>query len=63
MRQGANSAVRFGSYSTLKRLVQDYQGSTTPNLSAASTFGVGGCAGVITVCEAPDELTRSVFQF
>lgn len=50
MRQGANSAVRFGSYSTLKKLVQDYTGSTAANLSAAATFGVGGCAGIITVC-------------
>ncbi|KAL8286618.1 hypothetical protein RQP46_004146 [Phenoliferia psychrophenolica] len=49
MRQGANSAVRFGSYSTLKSLVQDYTGSTAQNLSAAATFGVGGCAGIITV--------------
>ena len=49
LRQGANSAVRFTSYSTLKQLVQ---GSNTPGsqLPAWLTFGIGASAGVITVC-------------
>lgn len=50
LRQGANSAVRFTSYSTLKQLVQ---GNNTPGvqLPAWITFGIGATAGVITVCE------------
>jgi solute carrier family 25 citrate transporter 1 len=49
LRQGANSAVRFTSYSTLKQLVQ---GNNTPGsqLPAWLTFGIGASAGVITVC-------------
>lgn len=48
MRQGANSAVRFSSYSTLKQLAQ---GSMAPGteLPGWMTFGIGSCAGVITV--------------
>ena len=51
LRQGANSAVRFTSYSTLKQLVQ---GNNTPGsqLPAWLTFGIGASAGVITVCES-----------
>lgn len=47
-RQGANSAVRFSSYSTLKQLAQ---GSMAPGteLPGWMTFGIGSCAGVITV--------------
>ncbi|KAF4611733.1 hypothetical protein D9613_003644 [Agrocybe pediades] len=48
MRQGANSAVRFTTYSTLKQFVQ---GSTRPGqpLPSAITFGIGGIAGLVTV--------------
>ena len=48
LRQGANSAVRFTSYSTLKQLVA---GSVNPgqNLPGWMTFAVGSTAGVITV--------------
>jgi solute carrier family 25 citrate transporter 1 len=50
LRQGANSAVRFSSYSTLKQLVQGNSpaGSQLPGWM---TFGIGSVAGVITVCE------------
>ncbi|KAM0755058.1 citrate transporter [Meredithblackwellia eburnea MCA 4105] len=48
MRQGANSAVRFSSYSTIKKLAQDYSGNKG-NLGPVTTFAVGGCAGIITV--------------
>lgn len=50
LRQGANSAVRFSSYSTLKQFVQ---GSTRPGeqLPGPVTFAIGATAGVITVCE------------
>ena len=48
MRQGANSAVRFTTYSTLKQFVQ---GSARPGqpLPSAITFGIGGIAGLVTV--------------
>jgi solute carrier family 25 (mitochondrial citrate transporter), member 1 len=47
-RQAANSAVRFSSYTSLRQLAQGY---TAPGekLGAASTFMIGGMAGIITV--------------
>lgn len=47
-RQAANSAVRFGSYTSLRQLAQSYT-SPGEKLGAASTFGLGAVAGVITV--------------
>ncbi|KAI9884276.1 MAG: hypothetical protein M1823_003931 [Watsoniomyces obsoletus] len=47
-RQAANSATRFWSYSTLKHLAQGYL-APGEKLGAASTFGIGGIAGLITV--------------
>ncbi|PPQ65529.1 hypothetical protein CVT26_000486 [Gymnopilus dilepis] len=48
MRQGANSAVRFTTYSTLKQFVQ---GTARPGqpLPGAITFGIGAIAGLVTV--------------
>ena len=48
MRQGANSAVRFTTYATLKQFVQ---GTLRPGqpLPSAITFGIGGIAGLVTV--------------
>lgn len=48
MRQGANSAVRFTTYSTLKQFVQ---GTTRPGrqLPPGITFAIGGVAGLVTV--------------
>ena len=48
MKQGANSAVRFTSYNTLKQFLQDRKG---PNkaLSPVETFSAGAGAGIITV--------------
>jgi len=48
MRQGANSAVRFTTYSTLKQFVQGTArpGKTLPN---TITFGIGAIAGFVTV--------------
>ena len=48
MRQGANSAVRFTTYATLKQFVQ---GTIRPGqpLPSAITFGIGGIAGLVTV--------------
>lgn len=48
MRQSANSATRFASYNFLKSAAQ---GSLAPGekLGMASTFAIGGCAGIITV--------------
>ncbi|KAH6677802.1 tricarboxylate transport protein [Plectosphaerella plurivora] len=47
-RQAANSATRFGAYNMLKQLAESY---TAPGekLGAASTFAMGGIAGLITV--------------
>ncbi|RYP50227.1 hypothetical protein DL768_004211 [Monosporascus sp. mg162] len=47
-RQSANSAVRFGSYTSLKQLAESY---TAPGekLGAVATFGIGSIAGAITV--------------
>ncbi|KAH6638695.1 putative tricarboxylate transporter mitochondrial carrier protein [Truncatella angustata] len=47
-RQSANSAVRFGSYTSLKQLAESY---TAPGekLGMLGTFGIGGVAGIITV--------------
>lgn len=50
MRQGANSAVRLGSYSHIKGILQDW--SETPRdkpLSGPMTFLLGAFAGVVTV--------------
>ncbi|KAI0320603.1 mitochondrial tricarboxylate transporter [Amylostereum chailletii] len=48
MRQGANSAVRFTTYATLKQFVQTRtrSGQTLPS---SITFGVGAIAGLVTV--------------
>ncbi|CAD6566333.1 MAG: hypothetical protein TREMPRED_002485 [Tremellales sp. Tagirdzhanova-0007] len=48
LRQGANSAVRFSSYSTLKQLAQG-EVSSGSQLPGWMTFGIGATAGVITV--------------
>ncbi|PKS12334.1 hypothetical protein jhhlp_001634 [Lomentospora prolificans] len=47
-RQGANSATRFSAYNFFKQIAESY---TAPGekLGAASTFAVGGLAGLITV--------------
>ncbi|KAK7991302.1 hypothetical protein PG988_000096 [Apiospora saccharicola] len=47
-RQSANSAVRFGSYTSLKQLAESYT-SPGEKLGTLATFGIGGVAGVITV--------------
>ena len=48
LRQGANSSVRFGTYSTLRNFVQ---GSGRPGqpLPGGITFGIGAVAGIVTV--------------
>ena len=48
MRQGANSAVRFTTYTTLKQMVQG-QGRPGQPISSATTFGIGAIAGLVTV--------------
>ena len=50
LRQGANSGVRFGSYSTLRQIAQGYV-APGEKLGAFSTFGIGAMAGIITVYE------------
>lgn len=48
LRQGANSAVRFSSYASLKHIAQGYV-APGEKLGSLSTFGIGAMAGVITV--------------
>ena len=48
MRQSANSAVRFGSYTTLKQLAESYA-APGEKLGTVATFGIGSVAGAITV--------------
>lgn len=47
-RQAANSATRFGSYTTIKQFAQGYV-APGEKLGTMSTFGIGGLAGLITV--------------
>jgi len=47
-RQAANSAVRFGSYSSIKHFAQGYV-NPGEKLGTLSTFAIGGTAGIITV--------------
>jgi solute carrier family 25 (mitochondrial citrate transporter), member 1 len=47
-RQAANSAVRFGSYTTLKQFAMSYV-APGEKLGALSTFALGAGAGTITV--------------
>ena len=47
-RQAANSATRFGSYTTIKQFAQGYV-APGEKLGTVSTFGIGGLAGLITV--------------
>ncbi|KAM3581311.1 hypothetical protein VKS41_006136 [Umbelopsis sp. WA50703] len=49
MRQGANSAVRFTSYSTLKAQAQKWRGQGEAPLPSTYTFAIGAMAGIITV--------------
>jgi solute carrier family 25 citrate transporter 1 len=48
LRQSANSAVRFTTYSALKQAVQGQARPGAP-LPPALTFGIGALAGVVTV--------------
>ena len=47
-RQAANSATRFGTYTSLRQLAESY---TRPGekLGTLSTFALGGAAGLVTV--------------
>ena len=47
-RQAANSATRFGSYTTLKQFAESYV-KPGEKLGTMSTFALGGAAGFITV--------------
>ncbi|KAI5304660.1 hypothetical protein KEM56_006172 [Ascosphaera pollenicola] len=47
-RQAANSATRFGAYTTIKQYVEGFL-SPGEKLGTLSTFGIGGLAGLITV--------------
>lgn len=61
-RQAANSAVRFGSYTTLKQLAQSYV-SPGEKLGGLATFGIGATAGLITVyCTQPLDSVKTRMQ-
>lgn len=47
-RQAANSATRFGTYTTLKQFAESYV-KPGEKLGTLSTFALGGCAGLVTV--------------
>jgi solute carrier family 25 citrate transporter 1 len=47
-RQAANSAVRFGAYTSLKQVAESWT-SPGEKLGTVGTFAVGGMAGVVTV--------------
>ncbi len=47
-RQAANSATRFGSYTTLRQFAESYV-APGEKLGSLSTFALGGVAGLITV--------------
>ncbi|KAI5793906.1 mitochondrial carrier domain-containing protein [Peziza echinospora] len=47
-RQAANSATRFGVYTSLRQLAQSYV-RPGEKLGAVSTFGIGAVAGIVTV--------------
>lgn len=50
MRQGANSAVRFTTYTTLKQSVQSRtRAGAGQTLPSSVTFGIGAVAGLVTV--------------
>lgn len=49
MKQGANSAVRFASFSTLQNAAINYTQPASGKLSSSYTFGIGAVAGLITV--------------
>lgn len=62
MRQGANSAVRFSTYSSLKAL---FQGNVRSGQQLPSflTFFIGGVAGVVTVyCTMPLDVIKTRMQ-
>ncbi|KAL9541113.1 hypothetical protein MBANPS3_009304 [Mucor bainieri] len=48
-RQGANSAVRFTSYSYFKTALQQWRGQGDEALPTAHTFAAGAMAGIVTV--------------
>jgi hypothetical protein len=64
MKQGANSAVRFTSYSSLQGVALGYIKPASGKLSSSVTFGLGAIAGLITVCAyflriaEPEKLTH-----
>lgn len=61
-RQAANSAVRFGSYTSLKQLAEGYV-APGEKLGGVATFGIGAMAGLITVyCTQPLDSVKTRMQ-
>ncbi|KAI8069293.1 mitochondrial carrier domain-containing protein [Gongronella butleri] len=62
-RQGANSAVRFTSYSYIKGFLQQMRGDDTSPLPTTHTFLAGAIAGIITVFTTmPLDTTKTRMQ-
>ncbi|KAF3912855.1 Mitoferrin [Arthrobotrys entomopaga] len=62
VRQASSSAVRFGSYMTMKQMAQSYI-PPGEKLSSAATFGIGAMAGTITVyVTMPIDVVKSRMQ-
>jgi len=61
-RQAANSATRFSCYTTLKQLAEGYV-APGEKLGTASTFAIGGVAGLITVYVSAVLLKSSSYRF
>ncbi|KAK6352689.1 hypothetical protein TWF730_009502 [Orbilia blumenaviensis] len=62
VRQASSSAVRFGSYMTMKQLAQSYI-PPGEKLGSAATFGIGAMAGTITVyVTMPIDVVKSRMQ-
>ncbi|KAL7272731.1 hypothetical protein RUND412_004447 [Rhizina undulata] len=61
-RQAANSATRFGSYTTMKQIAQGYV-APGEKLGPLSTFAIGAIAGLITVyCTQPLDSVKTRMQ-
>ena len=51
IKQGANSAVRFTSYTWLKGLAERRVKAGQKSLASYETFSIGAMSGIITVCK------------
>ncbi|CAO1629761.1 unnamed protein product [Sympodiomycopsis kandeliae] len=66
IRQGANSAVRLTTYSTLRSLLLERKKkspTSSQSVSSVETFGIGAMAGIVTVyCTMPLDVIKTRMQ-